>query len=360
MKSKKPRFGFVLCERCEIRIIVGLDEKNVQYRSTDCKAEKMSDARPLISVCICTYRRPFLLEGLLEVLYTQLEFPGPTEIIVVDNDAQGSAENVVRKFANREPALRSFRVPVQNISLSRNKAVEEARGKWIAMIDDDEQPDPNWLVCLFRCAINLDADAVFGPVLPKFPKSAPRWIVDGRFFERPRHETGTAVLPSDTRTGNVLIKADIISGLPGPFDPDFGLSGGEDSRLFRNLLAEGKRLFWCDDATVEEIISEDRMTGRWLIKRWFRGGQTFAQSTLNPVVSESPKKFTKLVFYFRSMLLSLAATVMLFVTIPFGKREFFKWLKVLAIQAGKICPSSFFTYQEYEDKTRPTDSHLDD
>jgi succinoglycan biosynthesis protein ExoM len=331
---------------------VVLDGDNAASDSAGSEAEKMTDTRPLVSVCICTYRRPSLLAALLDTIFNQLEFPGPSEIIVVDNDAHSSAADVISRFTNRQPVLRDFQVPTQNISLARNRAVAESRGDWIAMIDDDELPHPDWLVGLHRCAINLDADAVFGPVLPRFPDSTPQWIIDGRFFERPRHETGTVVSPKETRSGNVLMNASVLRDLPEPFDPDFGLTGGEDSKLFRSLLAEGKRLFWCDDAKVEEIISDDRVNGGWLVKRWFRGGQTYAKIALNRDELGRPQIIRILVFVARSMFLALAATVMLLVSIPFGKKERFKWLKLLVTQAGKMCPPNLFKYQEYEDRRR--------
>jgi succinoglycan biosynthesis protein ExoM len=292
------------------------------------------------------------LESLLDAIFNRLHFPGPSEIIVVDNDASRSADDVVRKFSNRSPGLKIFRVPIQNISLARNKAVAETHGKWIAMIDDDEIPGKDWLVNLHRCAVDLEADAVFGPVLPRFPTSAPAWIVEGGFFDRPRLATGSVVSPSDTRTGNVLIRASIINQLKEPFDPDLGLTGGEDSMLFLKLLNEGKRLFWCDEAPVEEWVAEDRLNGRWLIKRWFRGGQSFAQSVLNPVDLGHPSASTKLLFFCRSILLAAGAIVPLVVSLPFGRTAIFRWIKVLAIQAGKLCPPTLFRYQEYRDKSR--------
>jgi succinoglycan biosynthesis protein ExoM len=312
----------------------------------------MTDARPLISVCICTYRRPTLLEGLLDTIYNQLSFPGPVEIVVVDNDEFGSADPVLNKFVGRNPRLRRFRVPVQNISLSRNKAVAEARGRWIAMIDDDEQPTRTWLDRLYICAIENDADAVFGPVIPKFPKSAPEWIVAGKFFERPRHRTGTRAVPDDTRSGNVLIRADVITSIPGPFDPEFGLTGGEDSKLFDSLLAEGLRFFWCDDAEVLEILPEDRLTLRWLLERRFLTGQTYARILFDRDASKRKNRVSKFYFFSRSIVLLFSAVFLAIITAPTGKINFSKWLLVSATQTGKISSLFQAKYSGYQDESR--------
>jgi succinoglycan biosynthesis protein ExoM len=291
------------------------------------------------------------LDELLGAIFSNLDLPGLTEVIVVDNDPLGSAGEVLERRHDQRHLLRHFLVPTQNISLARNKAVTEARGTWIAMIDDDERPHRKWLVSLLKCAIRMNADGVFGPVLPRFPEVVPRWIVDGKFFERTRHSTGAVVPVRDMKTGNVLLRADAIRDIPGPFDPDFGLTGGEDSVFFGRLSADGRQMFWCDSAVVEEFISPNRLNWRWLARRSFRTGQTTAQSFLDPVDEEAPSLATKAVFWARTVFLLLAASVMMVVTAPFGKRVWVKWVRVLSSQAGKICPRSVFTLQEYADST---------
>jgi succinoglycan biosynthesis protein ExoM len=314
----------------------------------------MIEHRPLISVCICTYRRPELLNELLNAIFNDIEFPGSSEIVVVDNDASGSARCVIGDFVNKKPTLRHFEVPVQNISIARNKAVAEARGRWIAMIDDDERPHPKWLVRLFRRAVEMEADAVFGPVQPRFPQSAPQWIIDGRFFERKRFPSGTPMAPGETRTGNVLLKAEMIKGDTEPFNPEFGLTGGEDSLLFDRLLAEGRRLFWCDEAVVEEFVPAERLSWKWMLKRTYRGGQTFARNLSIRNGPDRSQMMSKSLFLLRSLLISFTSIVMYFSTIPFGKAKCFKWLRILAAQIGKISSLFSFKYQEYRDDLRPS------
>jgi succinoglycan biosynthesis protein ExoM len=95
-----------------------------------------------ITICICTFRRREMLQSLLEDLREQ-ETGGlfTYSVLVVDNDRQGSAEQVVSEFR----AQQSFRVdyfiePRQNIALARNKAIENAIGDYVVFIDDDESP----------------------------------------------------------------------------------------------------------------------------------------------------------------------------------------------------------------------------
>src|SRR5208337_800579 len=105
-----------------------------------------------ISVCICTYKRPRFLKRLLGKLADQ-ETGGlfTYSVVVADNDQLQSAKAVVSDFAARSTVPVTYCVePQQNISLTRNKAIENATGDFIAFIDDDEFPTKRWLLALFE------------------------------------------------------------------------------------------------------------------------------------------------------------------------------------------------------------------
>jgi hypothetical protein len=215
------------------------------------------------------------------------------------------------------------------------------------MIDDDELPIPQWLASLYRCALSLNADAVFGPVEPVYPAACPQWMVDGRYFERRRFPTGTAIQRGGTRTGNVLFRRMMISDRKEPFDPAFGLSGGSDSLLFDGLLLEGKRFYWCDEAVVEEDVPEERATWQWLLQRSFRGGQGHGRMVLSGFGKVRPPITLRLLFFVRTIVLFSAAVVMFLGSLPFGKRRWFKWLCSMSTQAGKAAAFTPFVYREY-------------
>ena len=40
--------------------------------------------------------------------------------------------------------------PEQNIALARNRAIGNASGEYVALIDDDEFPDKQWLLTLYE------------------------------------------------------------------------------------------------------------------------------------------------------------------------------------------------------------------
>src|SRR5215831_3883535 len=108
---------------------------------------------PAISICVCTFRRPELLQRLLVALAAQIGAP-PFEVIVVDNDALRSAAAVLAAAASdrRLDLHTAVEVP-QSIALARNHSVRLARAAWIAFVDDDEEPELGWLAELHRVAL---------------------------------------------------------------------------------------------------------------------------------------------------------------------------------------------------------------
>jgi glycosyltransferase involved in cell wall biosynthesis len=102
-------------------------------------------APPFVSFCIATYRRPERLSRTLHAIRAQtcLEF----EVIVSDNDPEGSAGPVVESFS--DPRFRYFRNE-ENVGMVKNfnRALSHARGEYVVMITDDDPPYPNLLETL--------------------------------------------------------------------------------------------------------------------------------------------------------------------------------------------------------------------
>jgi glycosyltransferase involved in cell wall biosynthesis len=195
-------------------------------------------------------------------------------IVVVDNDSNRSAKEIVDDFQNSSCLRIDYGVEgEQNISLARNKAVQMADGDLLAFIDDDEFPVADWLLLLYRGIKKYNADGILGPVIPHFSREPPRWVVKGGFFERPNHENGEVLRWTDTRTGNVLLKKSLFEDIPYPFDSKLG-SGGEDRDFFRRMIAKRKVFVWCKEAIVYEAIAPERWKRLVLLKRALLRGKT--------------------------------------------------------------------------------------
>jgi glycosyltransferase involved in cell wall biosynthesis len=225
---------------------------------------------PDVSVCIATCRRPRGLARLLASLDRQKLPEGlALEIVVVDNDPDGTGMAVAEAHRALHP-LRAFPEPRPNLARVRNRSVAEARGRWLAFADDDEEVDEGWIAGFWRAVDDTGADVLFGPVLPRLLGTPPGWLERGGFFVRPRHATGDPVARNEGRTGNAFVRRSLLP--PEPFDPAFG-GGGEDTELFARLHDRGARLSWCDEARVTELVPPERQRMGWLARRAFRAGR---------------------------------------------------------------------------------------
>jgi succinoglycan biosynthesis protein ExoM len=231
-----------------------------------------------ICVCICTYKRPELLKRLLTKLEEQeTEDLFDYSIVIVDNDSSESAREPVDSYIRKSKRSISYYVETEkNIALTRNKAWKNAKGEFVAFIDDDEYPVTNWLKSLLETYNANSVGGVLGPVVPYFEQEPPEWIIKGGIFERPRHETGFGIGLSEARTGNVLLSRKVLVVAEG-FSADFG-TGGEDVDFFRRVMDKGTKFIWCDEAVAYELVPPARCTRSYLLRRaLLRGKNSFKQ-----------------------------------------------------------------------------------
>ncbi|MDR3566767.1 MAG: glycosyltransferase [Syntrophobacteraceae bacterium] len=224
---------------------------------------------PHISVCVPTFRRPVLLNRCLEAMQNQQSRGFSYSIVVVDNDAEESARDVIDLWRERSSVPIRYEVePVQNISLARNRAVASGEGKFIAFIDDDEYPDPTWLQEMFEAFGKIPADGFLGPVIPYYEGSPPKWLVKSGLCARRAFETGANL--TNLRymsTANVMICRNISEGEEQVFDPRYGLTGGEDSDFFDRMMKKGRRFYWCNEAVVHEAVPKRRQSRAYHLQR---------------------------------------------------------------------------------------------
>jgi succinoglycan biosynthesis protein ExoM len=248
-----------------------------------------------VSICIATCKRPVLLSELLAAL-SRLSFPKTSHaevaIIVVDNDALGTAEKVCRQAALPWP-LTYVIEPKRGIASARNRALTSAKdADCVVLIDDDEMPGPAWLDELLAAQTSFAADVVCGPVLPAFTRDVPGWVSRSDLFSRPVHDSGTRL--DWCASNNTLIMRRVLDAIPG-FDEQFQLTGADDLHYFLRVAQAGFKIVFCKEAIVSEEIGKDR-TGVWnMLLRSYRGGNCHAlvEASLDRSISSRLTRFGK-------------------------------------------------------------------
>jgi succinoglycan biosynthesis protein ExoM len=237
-----------------------------------------------VAMCACTCRRPAGLTALLEALARQRfvrRTPPRLSVVIVDNEGSEQAKSLCDRFRCTDIPIRYVHEPRRGISYARNRCLDavDAECDFIAMIDDDEIPDPDWIEQLLEAQEASGADVVEGRVVPVFPEGAPDWIVRGRYFGwhhnlNKAHRPGQQVYPelNEARTNNVLIKCAVVRELGLRFDPRLTLTGGEDIVFFQAIVSAGYRIVYAADASAREMIPLERTTLRYLWRQWYRVG----------------------------------------------------------------------------------------
>ena len=241
-----------------------------------------------IAICICTCDRPHSLRQLLKVLDgMELGSLHPSELffVVVDNRPDGRANAVCYQVRAGLPAPLYFvEEPERGISFARNRALGTALAhgaEFIAFIDDDDLPRPDWLVHLVDRQRVTGADLVHGIWQVPDSLSIPTSLRGINFLRPPDFDQvnrwGCLI---GAATCNVLISRKIIEhlGQAGPiFRPEFALTGGGDTDFFIRVRAAGFGIAVARESIVYRDWTAARLTWRGVLRLAFRIGSTSMQ-----------------------------------------------------------------------------------
>ena len=259
----------------------------------------MSGAGPLVppaglTVAIPTYRRPGAVARALRAVLAEAGAcrgdgagpGGPIEVLVIDNDPDGSAREAVAGVAGGAlgaaagpdaaagsdvaagpgAAVRYVVEPAPGVSAVRNRALDETADRaLLVFIDDDEEPEAGWLRGLLSTRRDTGAAAVAGLVVPDYEAEPGPWLRAGGFFDRQSWPTGTR--RPVAATNNLLLDLGAVRAAGLRFDEAFGATGGEDALFTRSLVAAGGVIVWCDEARVRDRVPAARLERAWVLRR---------------------------------------------------------------------------------------------
>jgi O-antigen biosynthesis protein len=212
------------------------------------------EARPLVTVAVCTRDRPtdlrLCLEGLARLRWPKLE------VLVIDN---APSTNAARDLVEESfPTVRYVREPRPGLDWARNRAIAESRGEILAYADDDVVVDPGWVDALMEVFTrDPNVMAVTGLVVPyELETEAQAAFEDHRGYESGFERTWACVdraageraavkhgAVGQIGTGANMAYRRSIFAVIGGFDPalDVGTAtqGGGDLEMFFRVLKEG-------------------------------------------------------------------------------------------------------------------------
>ncbi|MCC0028813.1 MAG: glycosyltransferase family 2 protein [Brucellaceae bacterium] len=228
-------------------------------------------------VILPTYKRPGHLIDTLNSLAAQTT-ARRFAVIVMDNDADGLEGASAAKARFEESQTQGLLIVAHergNCS-AYNAGFDTALDQFpnatrVAIIDDDELADPDWLDRLCGAAEQLGADIVGGPQVPVFENAADDSLRSHPVFAPPYDSTGrVGALYS---SGNLIIGRNVLKAFGYPFlDTRFNFLGGGDSDFLSRAAQRGFTLGWCAEAVVRETIPARRLEWDWVKARALRNG----------------------------------------------------------------------------------------
>ena len=211
------------------------------------------------------------LEPFLESVYAQ-DFPRERyDVIVVDN---GSSDGTAEHLARRYPDVRVISNP-ENVGFAaaNNQGARLARGRYLALLNNDMRLDASWLRTMVRFADAAPAETVcMGSPILSWDGSTIDFIdaamsFDGFGFQPHRGESVNSaarqLAPDEllfAPGAAMLIERDVYEEVGG-FDDDY-FAYYEDVDLGWRLWVLGYRISLCPDAVVYHRRNASRPAGR--------------------------------------------------------------------------------------------------
>lgn len=231
-----------------------------------------------VTIAIPTFRRPQGLMQLLRALEEQ-QTDAAVTVLVADNDAdarQGLAVCQRLRELYRWP-LQSVLAPTRGISHVRNilvkTALERPAMQMLAMLDDDEWPEPHWLDALLKEQAATQAGAIEGSILCDFEDAPQAWAAYFDGLSDIRQASGPVDMLQGA--GNLLITRAALELVAEPwFDPAFALTGGEDGDFFVRLKDAGATFAWSDEALAHTFVPASRANLKWALDRAYSIGNS--------------------------------------------------------------------------------------
>jgi GT2 family glycosyltransferase len=122
--------------------------------------ELPSAEHPVVSVVVLLTREPALAERCLRAVAAGHEREVPTEVVLVLNAPDDETRELVEKHTSGGRIVSS---PVNTgTTAGWNLGFAAARGRWIALLHEDSEPEPGWLGPVLETARELPRAAVVG------------------------------------------------------------------------------------------------------------------------------------------------------------------------------------------------------
>ncbi len=254
------------------------------------------------TIAICTWNGATTLPATLEsISKMKREDAFEWEIVIVDNNSTDETQAVCQSYVGRLP-IRVVLETKQGHSFSRNCAIDNAKGEFIAWTDDDVIVDENWL-SVYDSAVDEFPAASFwgGPIKPYFQHEVPKWVHEnwdvcgGVFAEREQGEACFEIRESEKLPygANFVTRRTIQEQFR--FDSKFGrvgsgVRGFDEIDVLSRMLAANHFGVWIPEASLQHIIPESRTSLKYIADYFHGQGETWVERGVSKLTPTEIKK----------------------------------------------------------------------
>ncbi|MDB4222421.1 glycosyltransferase [Granulosicoccus sp.] len=241
----------------------------------------------MISIIVCTYKRPDLVANLLRDLeVAAIHAPDGWELIIIDNHGDDHTKEICGQSSIETNNLKYFYEAKAGLSAARNRAVIEASGQWLLFLDDDVRVSAdfieNMLVATEKTSVGVICPRLITPIKTDWP----RWIQIrvssgiGQFdlgeMEVELNET------TKTPVGACMCMTRAIYNKFGPFSENIGRAGikpygGEETVLFGQAFENAVKGIYLPRIVVRHEFISAKSTKKYWLRQGFYGGRSYVR-----------------------------------------------------------------------------------
>ncbi len=267
----------------------------------EAKAASWQSHEPFLSIIVATFNRERFLDYCLKSLAEQSCAGKAFEVIVVDNNSTDRTRDLVAAHCCRYGHFRYLKEERQGVSHARNIGCRNARGTYVAFLDDDAIAEPDYVACVLRVITQFDPDFVCGPIYPYYTDPKPSWFDDEletRKFEQKSGFSTTCGAPGS----NLVIRKNVLERL-GMFDVNLGMEGktirlGADRKpldIYRRVTpVDEQKVYYSLECKVFHHVPKEKMR---VSHFWTRG---YAAGVATRRIEQSDRQSCRLDFYRQS------------------------------------------------------------
>ena len=241
-----------------------------------------------ISIILTRYNEPnYLVIPCLESLSKQKNINSIIYFLDQRNDKK--IREFCRKLTNKRNKIIYKKIQAKSLSYARNFGIKLSKTNLVLFTDCDAILEENWAFELSKTFdINKKIVIVGG-------KSQPLWLEKTKWYHKSNiirdiyslFDIGDEIKQTDRIVGvNFAIRKDLLGG-EAYFNKDLGrrpgsLLGGEESDLCKRTIKKNLLIYYTPNAIIKHQIQKDRMSLKWIIRRFYYGGYSKALTGGSP------------------------------------------------------------------------------